>query len=89
VDAEGCVWSAICEGGKLVRFQPDGKVERIIEMPVKLPASVMFGGPNLDRLFVPTLSPAFMGRPADPRDGTLYVIDGLGIKGLSEPRYRG
>ena len=47
----------------------------------------MFGGPALDRLFVPTLSPAFMGREADPLDGATFVIDGLGITGLPEPRF--
>ncbi len=89
VDAEGHVWSAICEGSKLVRFRPDGSIERIIEFPLKLPGSVMFGGAMLNRLFVPTLSPAFMGREADPLDGSTYVIDGLGITGLPEPRFGG
>jgi len=87
VDAEGHVWSAICEGGKLVRFRPDGSIERIIAMPLKFPASVMFGGPALDRLYVPTLSPAFLGRPADPLDGSMYVIEGLRIQGIPEPRF--
>jgi L-arabinonolactonase len=87
VDAQGHVWSAICEGAKLVRFAPDGSIERILQMPVKLPGSVMFGGPELDRLYVPTLSPAFLGRPADPLDGSTYVIEGQGIRGLPEPRF--
>lgn len=87
VDTEGHIWSAICEGGKLVRFRPDGSIERIIEFPQKLPGSVMFGGPALDRLFVPTLSPAFLGREADPQDGAMFVIDGLGVTGLPEPRF--
>lgn len=87
VDTEGHIWSAICEGGKIVRFRPDGSIERIIEFPQKLPGSVMFGGPALDRLFVPTLSPAFLGREADPQDGAMFVIDGLGVTGLPEPRF--
>lgn len=87
VDSEGHVWSAICEGQKLVRFRPDGSIERIVPFPQKLPASVMFGGPGLDRLFVPTLSPAFLGREADPLDGCTFVIDGLGITGIAEPRF--
>lgn len=87
VDAEGCLWSAICEGGKLVRFRPDGSIERIVEMPLKLPGSVMFGGPALDRLYVPTLSPTFLGRVADPLDGSTFVVDGLGVQGLPEPRF--
>ena len=89
VDSDGNVWSAICEGAKLVRFRPDGSIERTIELPVKLPGSVMFGGPRLDRLFVPSLSPAFLGREADPRDGLTWVIDGLGVTGLAEPRFGG
>ena len=87
VDSEGHVWSAICEGGKIVRFRPDGSIERIVDFPQKLPGSVMFGGPALDRLYVPTLSPAFMGRTADPLDGATFVIDGLGVTGLPEPRF--
>lgn len=87
VDAEGHVWSAICEGGKLVRFRPDGSIERIVTMPLKLPGSVMFGGADLDELYVPTLSPSFLGRPADPLDGSTFVVEGLGIRGLPEPRF--
>jgi len=56
-------------------------------MPVKLPGSVMFGGPALDRLYVPTLSPAFLGRPADPLDGSMYMLEGLGVQGLPETRF--
>lgn len=89
VDAQGHVWSAICEGGKLVRFRPNGSIERIVEFPQKLPGSVMFGGPNLDRIYVPTLSPAFMGREADPFDGSTFVVDGQRIRGLPEPRFAG
>jgi L-arabinonolactonase len=85
VDSEGHVWSAICEGGKLVRFRPDGS----IELPLQLPGSVMFGGPGLDRLFVPTLSPAFMGREADPLDGSTFMIEHLGVTGIAEPRFAG
>lgn len=87
VDSEDHLWTAICEGGKLVRYYPDGSIERIVDFPQKLPASVMFGGPDLDRLFVPTLSPAFMGREADGQDGCTFVIDGLGVTGVAEPRF--
>jgi sugar lactone lactonase YvrE len=87
VDAEDHVWSAICEGAKLVRFRPDGSIERSVAMPLKLPGSVMFGGPELDRIYVPTLSPAFLGRVADPLDGSTFVIEGLGIRGVPEPRF--
>jgi len=90
VDAEGCLWVAICEGGVVLRLSPEGEVMQEVAMPVRLPGSVMFGGPELDRLFVPTLNPSFLpGREAAPGDGALFVIDGLGVRGLPEPRFGG
>jgi sugar lactone lactonase YvrE len=89
VDRDGLMWMAICEGAKVVAFRPDGKIERIIDMPVKLPASVMFGGPDLDRLFVTTIDPALLGRPSEPGGGETFVIEGLGSRGLPEHRYAG
>lgn len=89
IDAEGHMWVAICEGGVVLRLSPEGEVTRVIDMPTRLPASCMFFGPNLDRLFVPSIDPSFLGREPDERDGWCYVIDGPGVKGLPEPRYDG
>jgi L-arabinonolactonase len=89
IDADGCMWMAICEGQKVVQFRPDGALERVIDMPVKCPASVMFGGAALDQLYVTSLSPAFLGREEAPLDGCTFVIEGLGVTGLPEPRYAG
>jgi L-arabinonolactonase len=89
IDTDGCMWMAICEGQKVVQFRPDGALERVIDMPVKCPASVMFGGAGLDQLYVTSLSPAFLGREAAPLDGCTFVIEGLGVTGLPEPRYAG
>jgi L-arabinonolactonase len=89
IDSDGCMWMAICEGQKVVQFRPDGTLERVIDMPVKCPASVMFGGAALDQLYVTSLSPAFLGREAAPLDGCTFVVEGLGVTGLPEPRYAG
>ncbi len=89
VDSDGLVWMAIFEGAKLAVFRPDGKLERTIPMPVKMPASVMFGGPDLDQLYVVTIDPASFGQPAEEDAGSTFVIDGLGARGVAEPRYRG
>ncbi len=52
IDAEGFLWSARFRGSKLVRYDPAGKVEREIRLPVERPASTAFGGPNLDELYI-------------------------------------
>jgi L-arabinonolactonase len=89
IDTDGCMWMAICEGQKIAQFRPDGALERVIDMPVKCPSSVMFGGSALDQLYVTSLSPAFLGRQETPLDGCTFVIEGLGVTGLPEPRYAG
>lgn len=89
IDAAGDMWVAICEGGVVLRLSPEGDVKQVIEMPTGLPASCMFFGPELDRLFVPSIDPSFLGREPAEGDGWCYVIDGLGVRGLPEPRYHG
>ena len=70
-------------------FGPDGRVERIIEMPVSLSVSVMFGGAGLDELYVTTIDPIFFDEPPEEGSGYLYVIEGLGTRGLPERRFAG
>lgn len=89
VDAEGFVWQAHVYGGKLNRYDPDGKLERVIEMPVKKVTSLAFGGPDLDELFVTSMArPPLPRFPEDgPQRGSLFVVRGLGITGLASNRF--
>ncbi|WP_029061210.1 SMP-30/gluconolactonase/LRE family protein [Labrenzia sp. DG1229] len=89
VDAEGYLWNALVYDSKLVRFAPDGSVDRVIEMPVKKVTSVNFGGPNMDVLYVTS-----MAKPPLPRfpgdgvmRGSLFAIYELGVQGVPEPRF--
>lgn len=89
VDADGNLWVAIYGGGKVAAYRSNGERERVIEMPVKLASSVMFGGPALDQLYVTTIAHGSMGEPAEDGAGDLYVIEGLEVRGIPEPRYAG
>ncbi len=89
VDTEGRYWVAICLGGKIACYRPDGVLERTIDMPVEMPGSVMFGGPDLDRLYVTSLDAGALGQAASDDDGGLFVIDGLGATGRPEARFKG
>jgi D-xylonolactonase len=52
VDAEGFIWSAQWYGGCVVRYDPDGRVERRLEVPAKQTTSIAFGGDDLEDIFV-------------------------------------
>lgn len=91
VDADGFVWSALVYDGKLVRYATDGTVDRVIEMPVKKVTSVMFGGPDLDVLYVTTMTKPPLPRFPDdgPLRGSVFAIRDLGVRGLPEMRFAG
>jgi len=86
VDADGMVWMTIFPAGKIAAFRPDGQLERVIDMPVKLVSSVAWGGPELDRLYVTTIDPTQFGWAAEEGSGHLYVIEGLGSRGVPEAK---
>jgi sugar lactone lactonase YvrE len=90
VDAEGYVWSAEVYSGRLIRFDPDGVVDRVVGLPVASTTSLTFGGPDLDIAYVTSMARPFRGAYHREREaGGLFAIHGLGVRGLPEPRFRG
>jgi L-arabinonolactonase len=90
VDAEGFVWSVSVYEGKLVRFAPDGKLDRIVGLPVESTTSLSFGGPDLDVAYVTSMARSVKGaRPREREAGALFAVYGLGVRGLPEPRFAG
>jgi L-arabinonolactonase len=85
------VWNAQVYDGRIVRYTPDGKIDRVIEMPVKKVTSVMFGGPNLDILYATSMAKPPLARfPGDGvLRGSLFAIRELGVKGVPESRFAG
>lgn len=88
VDAQGFVWNAEFNAARLVRYAPDGHVDRVVPMPVPRPTCCAFGGPDLDVLFVTTASQNMSPEElrAQPLAGALLRLDGTGARGLPEPR---
>ena len=89
-DREGFVWSAQVDGGCLIRFAPDGTVERQVEMPVSRPTSCQFGGDDLDVLFVTSasLEVSETEKARQPQAGGLFAFR-PGVAGLAPPRFAG
>jgi sugar lactone lactonase YvrE len=90
VDSEGYVWSAKWDGARVVRYAPDGRIDRVVAMPVPRPTSVSFGGPDLATLFVTSaregLDAAALARA--PHSGAVFAFE-PGVQGLPEPRFGG
>lgn len=86
VDSEGFLWNARYGGGCLARFAPDGRLDRLVELPITQPTSCAFGGPDLRTLFVTSASQKLSdGQRADePLAGCLLALD-VGVAGLGEP----
>jgi sugar lactone lactonase YvrE len=91
VDADGYLWQALVYGGKIIRYAPDGSVDRTIDFPVLKPTSVMFGGPDLDTLYVTSMAKPPLPRfPGDGQlRGSLFAVRGLGVRGVPEQRFGG
>lgn len=89
VDSEGYLWQALVYSGTIVRYSPDGKIDRLLEMPVLKATSLTFGGPGLDVMYVTSMSKPPL--PRFPEDGqlrgSLFAVTGLGVTGVAEPRY--
>ena len=72
----------------MLRFDPDGKIERRIRMPVKYPTMPTFGGPNFRTLFVTSANwpkpPEWRAR--HPDEGGLFTLDAP-VPGLSPNRF--
>lgn len=89
VDAEGYLWNAEWDGGRVVRYAPDGRIDRVIPMPVQRPTCCTFGGPDLTTLYVTTASLRMSAAElaAQPMAGGLLALD-VGVKGVADPAYR-
>lgn len=89
VDADGCVWSAHWGGGCVVRYTPEGVVDRTVTIPTCQPSCVCFAGPDLDILCVTSaregLDDATLRAESHAGDVFLYR---LGVQGLPESEFR-
>ena len=90
VDADGFVWSNVVGLGQIHRYDPEGKLERIIQLPVPRATDCTFGGPDLTTLYVTsareTMSPERLA--AAPLSGSLFAID-CDVRGLPSNSFSG
>lgn len=88
VDAEGCYWTALYEGGRVQRYSPDAELLAEYLVPAQCPTMLAFGGADRRTLYVTT---ARDGRPdaeleALPHSGGVFAMR-VETPGLAEPLF--
>jgi sugar lactone lactonase YvrE len=90
VDAEGCLWNCEYGGWRIVRYNPTGKIDRIVPLPVANPTCCAFGGSDFRTLFVTSatqrLTPQQLAK--QPLAGSVFAIQ-MNVGGLPEARFGG
>ena len=89
VDSEGYYWSALYEGGRVVRISPAGEIVQEILVPAKCPTMVAFGGEDLKTLYITSVG----ARPNEelaqyPHSGAIFAVR-VAVAGRIENRFAG
>ncbi|HYE50995.1 MAG TPA: SMP-30/gluconolactonase/LRE family protein [Azospirillaceae bacterium] len=88
MDAEGFLWNAQWGAARVVRYAPDGGIDRVVPLPVGNPTSCAFGGDDLATLYVTSArvglsEEALAGQPLA---GGVFALD-PGVRGLPVGRF--
>ncbi len=83
VDADGFVWSAKWDGGRIVRYAPDGRPVLHLEFPVLRPTSCVFAGPDLNVLAVTSAVSEADNAQGQELAGSVFLVP-VDVRGLPE-----
>jgi sugar lactone lactonase YvrE len=88
-DAEGFVWSARWGGSAVMRFAPDGRVDRVVKLPVSRVTCPALGGKDLRTLYLTSARENMTSEElaAEPLAGSVFAIE-VDVPGLPENLFR-
>jgi sugar lactone lactonase YvrE len=87
IDSAGHLWIAFCHGGCVICYDPaTGQELRRVELPCLETTACTFGGPDLTDLYVTT---GVHKSIQETHAGRLFIIRGLGVKGLPAQAFAG
>ncbi len=89
IDAEGYLWNAQWGSARVVRYAPDGRVDRVMPIPVTQPSCVAFGGCEFNELYVSSARVSLSEQvlQQEPQAGGLFHCVLEDVKGLPECRF--
>jgi len=86
VDADGCYWICANDAGCLLRFTPEGKLDRRVDVPFAKPSMCTFGGADLKTLLVTSI---VSGKAEDAEWGGAVILLRPGVQGLADSPFLG
>ncbi len=89
LDVDGCLWNAEWGGGRLVRYTPSGRVDRVLSIPTTQTTSCAFAGDDLDVLVITTAKRLLNETELQAQAGlagNIYAIN-VGTSGFPEPHF--
>lgn len=89
VDAEGCYWTALFDGGRVVRLSPEGAILQEVPLPAPRPTMICFGGPDNCTAFVTTARTGLSAEALeqDPLSGSIFSFE-VNVPGVAEVPFR-
>jgi len=84
-DTEGGLWATLVRAGRLARYDMEGRLTHLVDLPVAHPSALCFGGPDMADLFVTSISDSGRLSASGPLDGAVLKVTGLGFRGLARP----
>lgn len=87
IDAAGRLWVAFCHGACVVCYDPaTGEEVQRVEIPCLETTACAFGGPDLTDLYITT---GVHKSVEEEHAGRLFVVRGLGVKGVAANAFAG
>lgn len=83
VDSEGGLWTCLQGASRIVRFAPDGEIDKTIILAAPLPTGCAIGGKDMRTLFITTARTglSFPQLDARPLSGSLFAVE-VDVPGL-------
>jgi sugar lactone lactonase YvrE len=90
VDGDGCIWVALCFGGVVRRYTPNGRLDATVRLPVTMATSCAFGGDGYRTLYITTGRTTLPDdeRRRQPLAGSYFRVE-PGVEGLPPTPYGG
>ena len=88
IDVEGGLWCALYGGHAVHRYDQEGRLTEVVELPVRDITSCTFGGPDRTTLFITTSREGWGEEHAEPAAGAVFIHE-AGVAGAEQYSFAG